>query len=201
MTVKDLGIDAYPLAWPEGWKRTAPALRHSSRYQVSLAQARDDLVDDLAKLSDPTNVVISTNVPTRRDGLPYANHPEPADPGVAAYWIDRAGRQRVIACDAWQTVRENMRAVGIAVASLRSIERSKASEILDRAFVGFAALPPKGNHWRSVLDLPPSGATLDEAEAAYRRLAALHHPDRGGSHERMAQLNQAIAEARTTIGA
>jgi curved DNA-binding protein CbpA len=40
------------------------------------------------------------------------------------------------------------------------------------------------------------GATLEEAEAAYSRLALVHHPDRGGSDEQMAKLNAAIEKAR-----
>ena len=41
---------------------------------------------------------------------------------------------------------------------------------------------------------PPQ--SLGNVEAQFRRLAALAHPDRGGSHDRMQQLNWARAEAR-----
>jgi hypothetical protein len=88
-------------------------------------------------------IVVSTNVPTRRDGLPYADAREPADPGVAVYFT-HGKRQLVIACDSYSTVRANMRAVGATVEALRAIQRHGATSLLERAFTGFAALPPKG---------------------------------------------------------
>jgi cytochrome c5 len=50
----------------------------------------------------------------------------------------------VIACDSYSTVRANMRAVGATVEALRAIQRHGATSLLERAFTGFAALPPKG---------------------------------------------------------
>lgn len=198
-----IGIDAYPLAWPLGWKRTPSHQRSTAAYKVDFGKARDELARELALLCRrSTDVVISSNVPTRRDGLPYTGQREPDDPGVAAYWIDRHGQQRVIACDAWRRVRENLRAVGLAVAAFRMIERTKASEILDRAFIGFAALPPAAdpNGWRTVFGLENKYVcTIDFVESVYRKLAAERHPDRGGSHERMVELNKAMAEARKEL--
>lgn len=190
---KTIGIDAYPLAWPDGWKRTRPASRRQSRYKVSFAHARDDLADELRMLARrESDIVISSNVPTRRDGLPLSGHREPDDPGVAAYWITPSGEQRVIACDTWDTVRENVRAVGLAVSALRLLERTGASEILDRAYTGFAALPPQGGatDWPSVLSVEPT-ATRVEVELRYRELARIHHPDRGGDAETMTKINAA----------
>lgn len=40
----------------------------------------------------------------------------------------------------------------------------------------------------------PESATMDEARTQYRRLAAVHHPDRGGDAETMATLNLVFAE-------
>ena len=36
-----------------------------------------------------------------------------------------------------------------------------------------------------------SKPTKDELKTAFRKMAVLHHPDRGGSHEKMAELNNA----------
>jgi hypothetical protein len=196
-----IGIDAYPLAWPEGWKRTKN--RKHSAYKVSFSAARDDLAKELSMLARRHHdVVISSNVPTRRDGLPMVGHREPDDPGVAAYWIDKQGRQRVIACDTWRTVRENLRAVGLAVGALRLLERTGASEILERAFTGFAALPPQGGatDWPSVLGIPAT-STAEHVRAAYQELAFRHHPDRGGDAATMAKINAARDAALKEIGA
>lgn len=44
----------------------------------------------------------------------------------------------------------------------------------------------------AALGVHPS-VSADEIRAAYRRKCAEHHPDRGGSHERMAEINAAWA--------
>jgi DnaJ-class molecular chaperone len=76
--------------------------------------------------------------------------------------------------------------------------------MLERAFTGFAALPPKGGTerpWWEVLGVTEH-APADVVKAAYRRLAAEHHPDRGGDQDKMAQLNRAYetAQARRMLG-
>lgn len=49
-----------------------------------------------------------------------------------------------------------------------------------------------------VLGLPAT-ASLDEAKRAYRALMMIHHPDRGGSHEKALQLNEAWAQLRDGV--
>jgi hypothetical protein len=197
------GIDAFPLSWPDGWQRTPINERRSSKYQVSFGKARDDLVEELRLFGVQSHdAVISTNVALRIDGLPYSNQREPNDPGVAVYWSNRKLGSRVIACDAWRTVRENLRAVGLAIQGLRLIERTQASEILKRAFTGFAALPASSSlpSWATILGFTTiGGLTLDDVEAAYRKRVQEHHPDRGGEHEAMVQLNRARDEAREAL--
>jgi hypothetical protein len=194
------GIEVYPLTWPASWKRTLAHRRKNSRYKVNFARARDEVVRSLALMGvRDYNVVISSNVPTRRDGLPLANMREPEDPGVACYWTsmvidaDKRGstERRVIACDSWRTVRDNLRAVGLALEALRTLERTGASEILNRAFTGFAALPPAEDDWRNVLGLRGIAVTSSDIEERYRALAKDAHPDSGGSHDAMVRLNRA----------
>ena len=197
------GVDAFPLQWPVGWQRTPSERRKSSRYQVSFSKARDDLINELCLFGcKPHNIVISTNVPLRRDGFPYSGMREPDDPGVAAYWITDAGVQNVIACDAWRTVRENLRAVGLAVQGLRLIQRTQATEILQRAFSGFAALPATGSlpSWATMLGFSTvGGLTIEDIETAYRSCAMNLHPDRGGNHDEMVRLNQAREDAKRAV--
>ena len=188
-------IEAYPLAWPVGWKRSK--VRRHARYQVSFAKARNELIRELSLMGVPDyNIIISSNVPTRRDGLPYANQREPNDPGIAVYW-SKNREQHVIACDAWSLVRDNLRACGLAIQGLRLIQRTEASEILDRAFSGFAALPESTTrHWRDVLGLPEHPPpTKSDVLARYRDLVMANHPDRGGRTEVMAEINTARDEA------
>ena len=188
-------MEAFPLAWPEGWPRTKTG-RRSSRYEVGFTVARDHLLRELRR-SGASGVVLSPNIPLRRDGLPYADWREPDDPGIAVYWHDRRNSARVIACDVWRTVRENLRAVGLTLESLRQIERSGASELLERAFSGFARLPEttQARDCWTVLGLPP-GTSREQVTARYRELAGTLHPDRGGTHAAMIELNQAYDQAR-----
>ena len=196
--------EAYPLQWPVGWTRTHPAKRRDAPYRVSFTRARDALMRSLA-LFGASDIVLSSNIALRRDGLPYAHRGEPSDPGIAVYWTHR-GAPRVIACDCWDNTRDNLRAVGLAVDALRALERGGASQILERAFVGFTALPADAGadgrpHWRDVFHVDPSAAiTRAELVALYRELARLAHPDHGGSTERMAELNAARVEALRELG-
>lgn len=200
-------IEAYPLSWPDGWPRRKSHARNPSKYKTTFLKARDELVRELGA-GRARHVVVSTNVPLRRDGLPLANMREPEDPGVAVYWDDKQGKARVIACDAWRTVRENLRAVGLAYASLRQIERTGASELLERAFQGFARLPEAKDDrdcW-SILgeDLRPQQSDwtpMPRVIERYRELARLHHPDHGGSTAKMAEINRAYQEAIKELGA
>jgi curved DNA-binding protein CbpA len=62
--------------------------------------------------------------------------------------------------------------------------------MVEQAFTGFVALPAPEQPWQ-VLGLDTSTPTPDQVEAAYRRLASEHHPDRGGDTHQMARINAA----------
>ena len=201
-------IEAYPLAWPAGWKRTKS--RTHAAYQVEFAQARDELIHSLELLrARRQTIVLSTNIALRRDGLPYADFREPDDPGVAVYWdqyIAEKWEPRVIACDRWSKVKWNVRACGMAIDALRSLHRCGASEIMDRAFQGFNALPAVGQTglapwWATELGLESlAGLKRETVEERFRELAKERHPDRGGTHEAFVNLSKARSEAMAWIG-
>jgi len=185
--------EAYPLQWPEGWKRTPPHRRQTSRYQVNFAKARDDLIAELVRLEyrNKGRVVISTNVALRRDNIPYANQREPDDPGVAVYFL-RENKQHVIACDAWRKVKDNVRACGLTIQALRMLDRTGASGILDRAFSGFQQLPGPDavQSWSVVLGVHPTDSHA-HIRYEYQRLRKIHHPDHGGDAERFRRVQDA----------
>ena len=196
------GVNAYPLSWPVDWPRTK--WRRQAAYKVTFTKARDDLMRSLRLFGlDQRHIVLSTNVALRVDGLPLAGLAQPQDPGVAVYWM-RKQKPEMLACDHWTKVEHNMRALWHAVEALRSLERCGASQVLERAFLGFAALPAANRvkPWREVLfsaPFPPH-YTVELVDAAYRELAKIHHPDRGGSHDRMTEINQARAQALEELG-
>lgn len=202
--------DSYPLQWPDGWQRTSPGGRRSAPYKVDITTAVDELHGVLKRLGALSgSVVLSSNVPPRNAlGTPRNDGHNVADPGVAVYWTTRAHGERVVACDKWATVRENVRAIGLALEGLRAMERAGATQILERAFQAFGALPaaaaaPTVRPWWQVLELSEGMiGELDIAmvEARYRKLAAKAHPDHGGSEVAMAELNLAREQARAHYG-
>jgi len=193
--------EAYPLTWPDGWKRTPAHLRQHSSFAVTFAKARDDLYVQLEKMG-AKRVILSTNIPVRLDGIPYANAPNPSDPGAALYF-EYKNSPRCFACDKFKTVLENIRSIGLTIASIRAIERYGASEMMERAFKGFTALPERaGEYWREILGFArEEKITADDVERHFKNLAHEAHPDKGGNVERWHQLVQARENARRDLGA
>ena len=65
-----------------------------------------------------TNIVISSNVPLRQDGLPYATFSEPLDPGgVVSFKAFK--KDYIFSCDCWTKVKDNLRAIGKHIEALR----------------------------------------------------------------------------------
>jgi DnaJ-like protein len=190
-------IDAYPLAWPAGWPRTRRP--EPTRFRVSLAAARDDLLREL-DLMRATGVVVTSNALLLRDGRIAARQPRIDDAGAAVYFAV-GGEPRCIPCDRWDRIEGNIRAIGLTVAALRGLERWGAGEMVRAAFRGFAALPASGTSgetdqpWWSVLGVAPD-ASETEIDAAYRRLAREHHPDAGGDAARFRVIADAHRQAK-----
>ncbi len=188
--------DAYPLRWPAGTQRTPASSRRRARFDVTFGVARDQLMNAL-RLLGSHYVVLSSNIPVKSDGMPYAAAREPDDPAVAVYF-DLDGDQHVIACDRWDLARDNIRACGLTVEAIRGMERWGSSEIMRRTLTAFRALPApaKPSDWRSVLgDLK----TAAEVKERFRALALDAHPDRGGSDDEMSRLNVARQAAEKEL--
>lgn len=131
----------FPLDWPAGWPRTPTYKRQGGNFKMTRGRAITELADEIRQLGGKW-MIISTNLPVRLDGLPYADarlvH---NDPGVAVYFTLKE-RNVVFACDRYSHVDANIRAIGLTVAAIRGVERWGTTGMLERAFTGFAALPP-----------------------------------------------------------
>jgi len=189
----------FPLQWPLGWKRSVSWERKSATFsrRGNYLTVSDGLARVLAELKrlgvDQEDVIISTNLQTRLDGLPRSGQSRPNDPGVCVYWQKSPmAPMRCMAIDRYDEVQDNLAAVAATLEAMRAIERHGGASILDRAFTGFTALPaPTAERpWWEVLGVDQS-ATEDEIRAAYRRLASKAHGDHGGSDAQMAELNVA----------
>ena len=186
-------IEAYPLTWPQGWPRKKSHQRSRAKFSTSgrVLSVMDGIQRVLLELErlgvKRDDLVISTDIPTRLDGLPRSDR-SVVDPGVAVYW--RKGKDtRCMAIDRYDRVADNLAAIAATLEAMRAIKRHGGAEILDRAFTGFVALPAPEQWWQ-VLGVAES-ATGEEIDTAWRRLAARHHPDRGGDNAQMARINAA----------
>jgi len=135
----------------------------------------------------------------RQDGYPRADARQPEDPGVAVYFT-RKKKPVCFACDKFDRVWKNMRAIQRTIEAMRGIERWGSSQLLERAFQGFAALPERtGAAWWDVLGVS-ANASADEIRQAYRELARVRHPDAGGTHEGFVALQEALRMALQAVG-
>jgi len=196
--------DAFPLNWPHGWPRT-PADERDRGYQfkqaggqygrtlVTFPRARDLLYDELRKLG-AGNVIVSSNHPTDRYGIPVESKRRVDDQGVAVYF-ELGGKKMSMACDRFTGTAANMRSLGLAIEALRQLERHGGGTMMERAFTGFAALPAPNQRpkWFETLGLPEN-ASAEQINDKYRQLVKTRHPDAGGSHEAMQELLAAKAE-------
>lgn len=211
----------YPLQWPSGWPRTLVGHRDVARFRVTLYEALEDLLRELDLLG-AVNVTITSDLPTRSDGLPYSSG-KCDDPAIAV-WCVVDGQERVFACDRWASPAANVRAIGKTIESLRGIARWGAADMVTRAFAGFQALPAgteelapnpasttrKGG-WRDVLGVHTPASknsprekrmfVLGVARDAHRQKIRRAHPDAGGSNEMAVELNVALQEAEAELGA
>lgn len=190
-------IQAYPLQWPIGRKRTNTWQRQRAKFAnakrpLSVADGVERVLGELKVLGiSRDDVVISTNIPTRLDGWPKSNVPEPSDPGVAVYW--RRTRDKVPRCmpiDHYDRVADNLAAVAATLGAYRMIERHGNAEMMERALDTLALLPAPECWWLT-LGLNGPDATEAEIRAAHRRLISEHHPDNGGDDNMAARINRA----------
>lgn len=189
----------YPLQWPIGWKRTH--YPETSHFKPGSAYAESYEVMHQLELLGATNIVVSSNMQYRADGMPYARQGNIRDTGVAVYF-KLNGNEQCIPCDKWTTVEDNLRAIAKTIEALRGIERWGAKEMVNAAFRGFKALPETiimGEHtsraWWEVLQVSQN-ADWDVIEAAYKRLLHKVHPDKGGSDFAFQEVQTAFQRAK-----
>jgi hypothetical protein len=198
-------IESYPLYWPVGRKRTPAHQRTRARFgkksasesgswkttkELTVSQALARLFGELRRLGvDNDTVIVSTNIRTRSDGLPYSNARMPDDPGVAV-WFMLNGVQKCMPSDSWDRVADNVAAIAAHIAASRAIERYGVQDI-DQQFAGFTAITDQNNGgWWAVLGVGQNAAH-DDVEQAYKRLRSAAHPDRGGDPGEFDRVNKA----------
>ncbi len=192
-------ITASPLTWPAGWKRTKKPV-DSAFYDHTVDKATKFILQQLHIMRvKRKDVIISTNLRLRLDGLPYSKQRGPEDAGIAVYWRDPDGMAQVMPLDKYWYIEDNLWAVGKTLEALRGIERWGDGQILNRAFAGFVALPPPdkagGVDPHQIIGID-SDAKAHEKIRAFRSALSRAHPDRGGSLDQF----HAVKEAGKALG-
>jgi len=176
--------------WPDGFERTPRTERTKNRnYEVDLQQAIEDLDAELDRLDvDDWRLSTAMDHQSRNPNYPYANQPEPEDPGVVVRW-SMDGDQYAVACDAHTRVRDNLRTVGLYIREKRKMEQRPVTT--GEAEFANARLPSGED------DPPPHevlGVDPDAPEAvvqgAYRAKVQDVHPDKGGSAEALKRVKR-----------
>lgn len=202
----------YPLSWPAAWKRAPnrkPARFFSAdRYagyssyhksgKLTVAQAIERLEKQLDRLGG-TAAILSTNIMLGLRGMPVSSRGEPQDPGAAVYF-QLKGKPRVLACDTWDRVADNIAAIAAHIDAMRRIERYGVGN-LEQAFAGYDALPaPSADNrapWRGMLGFKADATvSVDDVQVAYRA----HAKQAGNDQGALLQLNLARDAALRELG-
>lgn len=196
-----LVVKRFPLQWPDGWPVTRAGFHdRGAPFQVTRAKTLVDLAETF-RLLKVDDWLVSSNIPTRLDGLPRADGGPSAgaSPGVAVYFVHK-GAVRVMARDKFADPWANLRSVGLAVEALRALERHGGRLIMERAFAGFAALPAPASDWRAVLGL----RGLTGGQEYQREVISMKYRDlakgAAGDEAQLLKLNLARDAALAEIG-
>lgn len=203
-------ITNFPLYWPSNQPRTESHKRKRSAFSSrrsgfsygppkkhSIAESAHELELEIKRMGG-RNMIISSNLKVKSNGMPYSAQRTPDDPGVAVYF-NWSKRDLVFACDKWLSIEDNLWAIVKHIEALRGQERWGVGS-LDQAFAGYAALPdPTTRTWWNVLGVDQ---TADDAtiRSAYIRLAKQYHPDAGGDAVMFDQVQKAYDLARGKRG-
>ncbi|MEZ0147991.1 MAG: J domain-containing protein [Candidatus Reddybacter sp.] len=211
-------ITASPLTWPPQHPRTNEGDRIYGRFgkkdghgygmtNITIAEGVKRVIKQIAAYSrvghpyraHPDDVIISTNLLLRNDGLPRSNQKSPQDPGVAVYFtLD--DEPRCIPCDSYLRIADNLAAIAATLEALRTVERH-GSNMFDAVFTGFTPLPSpdqvSATTWRHILDYWDDD--IDECKKLYRKASSRTHPDNGGDAQEFQQIQTAWQQAKDAL--
>lgn len=207
---RDEPISAYPLCWPDSWKRETNrkaaafnkrgtsyrncggrAQRITERKRLNVNDGVQRVMAQLSRMGiSAGDAIISTNLRTGLDGLPRSDQAQPSDPGAAVYWRKDGNPIHYMAIDRYTHVEDNVAAIAATLEAMRAIDRHGGAQIMERAFRGFAALPEHATTpWREVLRIAVNVPIDEDAiKAAFRDAIKGKHPDQGGDREEFERL-------------
>jgi hypothetical protein len=197
-----MSAHAYPLDWPPGfprWKHSRSSGGFRTNFDTALNNVKKSLAafasDSGKKIESP---VLSSNIDL--NPLTENSGKRPADPGVAV-WFTWDGMSVCIPVDRYDTPAANLQAIHHILEARRVELRHGTLALVRATFTGFKALPaPHGKHWRDILQVG-ANPTKETVEANFKKLLRTWHPDHGGNHDAMSELNNARDTALRELGA
>lgn len=200
-------------SWPG--KETSNYERKSAPFRASYASTLDLLEKELAALraKDITIQAYFQRKDIRNDGWPRSSAPKPSKPGVIVSFDVRKGAyingkwvetvtEMSFPCDRFNSWEDNLRAIAKALEALRMVDRYGVTQSGEQ-YKGLARLAAPSTEMGVIeaamfiagfSSIPKDHILNGALEQAYRRAAAVLHPDApGGSHEQFVRLQQAKA--------
>lgn len=173
----------------------------------SVSQATSIVLQEINRLNDrpwdfdDDSRIISTNLRLNKSMLPSSEAKAPADPGVAVYFTLRFRangkpfeRPCVLTCDKWATVPHNLWAIGKDIEAQRGRARWGCGTV-QQAFQGYLAIPERcgARPWWEILKIKPDADAI-QVRWARDFLARTAHPDKGGTHDRWVEIQNAFEQ-------
>ena len=196
------------LHWPDDYDRTPADERepYPGDLEPTRKESFQSIVDELEHWG-ATDIRISTASQhyVDRPNIPH-QHDKPDDVGVAAYYLradDRADHWYAIACDKWETQRENARVIALWTRRQRLAERCGVTTAQS---THAAAQLPGGDKSDDVIVAGAGGPDIEDPyevlgvssdsseaviEAAARQRLGETHPDQGGDREEYLRVQRA----------
>jgi hypothetical protein len=172
--------------WPG--PRTPVSGRGRSPFRASWQTTVDELKREAAFLG-AGDVVVEVALEERHirvDGLPRANAPQPADPGVVLSFPRTLHGPLRYSCDAFTRWQDNLRAIVLGLESLRRVERYGIAKRGEQ-YAGWKQLPASTvtreearRRLEVLLRDEPIEAHLLSDKSLARRAVRRAHPDVGG---------------------
>jgi len=193
--------------WPNHLERTdaQDRKRGKSKFNVTQSKAFSHLETQLDRLG-VDKWAYDFDAPKRqKDGRPYSRR-SPDDPGFVLRW-EINGIDYAAACDAYDDLRANVRAIGLWFKEKRMMEGRPVATAEDE--FANAALPP-GNEEEAIV--VPAGDEKEPHEilgvspdadpvvvkGAKRQLQAKHHPDSGSEPDEQ-KFKQVVEAAEAMV--
>jgi hypothetical protein len=114
-----------PINWPDGFDRTPPEQRkpYPHNFRVSRRKALKNILPQIERIQGVSDIHISSEA---EHLTPDSDRPQtdvsPDDPGIVVRF-KRDGKEFVLPCDRWASLRDNAQAIAKYVKAKRALDR------------------------------------------------------------------------------